>query len=152
MVTHERDILKKDVKRISLERDGAYKHLSLTTAVAAHAASHGPKPSSQQPVKTSSVAGSHCANHASPSMATSPMTLETSQSHDSTHGNHLHGHKGVHQLTAPSGPHHHHRTASDTGTAAPSPSSMASSAIGKTGNISYWYLLSIGGDSCNTSF
>ena len=31
MVTHERDMLKKDVKKISMERDGALKHLSLTT-------------------------------------------------------------------------------------------------------------------------
>jgi hypothetical protein len=31
LVTHERDMLKKDVKKISMERDGAYKHLSLTT-------------------------------------------------------------------------------------------------------------------------
>ena len=112
LVTHERDILKKDCKRISLERDGAYKHLSLTTAVAAHAAAqvaHGSKPPSQQPPK-------------------SPGTLDPAQHHDS-HGSHANSHQGAHQLM----PHHHHRTASDTGTGAPSPNSMASSAIGKTG-------------------
>lgn len=32
LVTHERDILKKDVKRISQERDGAYRHLSLSAS------------------------------------------------------------------------------------------------------------------------
>ena len=31
LVTHERDMLKKDVKKITMERDGALKHLSLTT-------------------------------------------------------------------------------------------------------------------------
>ena len=31
LVTHERDMLKKDCKKISMERDGALKHLSLTT-------------------------------------------------------------------------------------------------------------------------
>ena len=106
LVTHERDMLKKDCKRISLERDGAYKHLSLTTAAAAHAASqvasHGPKPSAQQP-----------------SAATPSATIEAKNG----------------QLMSLQAPHHHHRTASDTGTAAPSPSSMASSALGKTGKI-----------------
>lgn len=33
LVTHERDMLKKDVKKISMERDGALKHLSLTTGI-----------------------------------------------------------------------------------------------------------------------
>ena len=32
LVTHERDMLKKDVKRISQERDGAYRHLSLSAS------------------------------------------------------------------------------------------------------------------------
>ncbi len=32
LVSHERDMLKKDVKKITMERDGAYKHLSLTNA------------------------------------------------------------------------------------------------------------------------
>ena len=111
LVTHERDMLKKDCKRISLERDGAYKHLSLTTAAAAHAASqvasHGPKPSSQQP--TSAVSAS--------------------MDHESSQG--AHSSKSGHQLMALP-PHHHHRTASDTGTAAPSPSSINSANI-KTG-------------------
>ena len=31
-VTHERDMLKKDVKKITIERDGALKHLELTTS------------------------------------------------------------------------------------------------------------------------
>ena len=139
MVSHERDILKKDVKRISLERDGAYKHLSLTTAVAAHAASHvahGTKPSSQQPAKSSSV-GPQCVSNPASSIATSPTTMEPAQHHDSSHGNHTSSHKGGHQLMTLSAPHHHHRTASDTGTTAPSPNSMASSAIGKTGNTLY---------------
>ena len=33
LVTHERDMLKKDVKKITMERDGALKHLSLTTGI-----------------------------------------------------------------------------------------------------------------------
>ena len=111
LVTHERDMLKKDCKRISLERDGAYKHLSLTTAAAAHAASqvasHGPKPSSQQPTSAPSA----------------------SMDHESSQG--AHSSKSGHQLMALP-PHHHHRTASDTGTAAPSPSSINSANI-KTG-------------------
>ena len=112
-MTHERDMLKKDCKRISLERDGAYKHLSLTTAAAAHAASqvvsHGPKPSSQQPTSNQPSAS---------------MDHESSQPGHSSQ-------KSGHQLMALP-PHHHHRTASDTGTAAPSPSSINSS-IQKTG-------------------
>ena len=32
LITHERDMLKKDVKRISQERDGAYRHLSLSAS------------------------------------------------------------------------------------------------------------------------
>merc|ERR1719412_4146 len=32
LVTHERDNLKRDVKRISQERDGAYRHLSLSAS------------------------------------------------------------------------------------------------------------------------
>jgi len=32
LVTHERDMLKKDVKRISQERDGAYRHMSLSAS------------------------------------------------------------------------------------------------------------------------
>ena len=32
MVTHERDMLKKDVKRIAQARDGAFKHLSMTSS------------------------------------------------------------------------------------------------------------------------
>ena len=117
MVSHERDILKKDCKRISLERDGAYKHLSLTTAVAAHAAQ----------------------KNTSSSIPTSPNTMESAQHHESVLGNH--GHKGGHQLIGLSAPHHHHRTASDTGTAAQSPSPMASSTIGKTGTQFYYHLI-----------
>ena len=130
LITHERDILKKDVKRISLERDGAYKHLSLTTAAAAHAASqavHGTKTSSQQ-----AAAISAAGQHHSTSIATSPTTLESGQHHD-VHGTHPSSHQIGHQLIPHSAPPQHHRTASDTGTAAPSPSSMAASAIGKTG-------------------
>ena len=116
--------MKKDVKRISLERDGAYKHLSLTTAVAAHAASqvaHGTKASAQQ------IGGQQGNKSTNP---TSPTGMDTAHHHDSTHSNHR---------IALSAPHHHHRTASDTGTTAPSPNSMASSAIGKTGKIYYYY-------------
>ena len=32
-MTHERDMLKKDVKKISMERDSAYKHLTITTGI-----------------------------------------------------------------------------------------------------------------------
>ena len=122
LVTHERDILKKDCKRISLERDGAYKHLSLTTAAAAHAApqvaSHGPNPSSQQPATTPSA------------------SMEAAQHHEPSQGGR--SSRSGHQLLSPQAPHHHHRTASDTGTAAPSPSSINSATLGKTGrtNIS----------------
>ena len=140
LVTHERDILKKDVKRISLERDGAYKHLSLTTAVAAHAASqvaHGGKSSAQQ---SGNSLGPQNNKNTSSSIPTSPNTMENAQHHDLVHGNHNSGHKGGHQLISLSAPHHHHRTASDTGTAAPSPSSMTSSTIGKTGRHIYYLL------------
>ena len=134
MVTHERDILKKDCKRISLERDGAYKHLSLTTAVAAHAA----KASAQQ---SGSSLGPQSNKNTSSSIPTSPNTMESAQHHESVHGNHNSGHKGGHQLIGLSAPHHHHRTASDTGTAAPSPSSMAQSTIGKTGIHFYFPII-----------
>ena len=33
LVTHERDMLKKDVKKISMERDSAYKHLTITSGI-----------------------------------------------------------------------------------------------------------------------
>ena len=146
-MTHERDILKKDCKRISLERDGAYKHLSLTTAVAAHAASqvtHSAKAASnQQP------GGSQNKGPTSASIPpTSPTTMDTAASHQESsvsHGNHTGGHKDRHQLIALA-PHHHHRTASDTGTSAPSPSSMASSVMGKTGKTYNIFLFNLLGN------
>ena len=118
--------------------------MSLTTAVAAHAASqvtHSAKAASnQQP------GGSQNKGPTSASIPpTSPTTMDTAASHQESsvsHGNHTGGHKDRHQLIALA-PHHHHRTASDTGTSAPSPSSMASSVMGKTGKTYNIFLVNL---------